>query len=234
MKTGVQWADRSLGFWFGCLKVSQGCRNCYAARAMKRYGKKFEILTKAKGFNKPLRWKGPARIFVNPWSDFFLDEAFDRGWVDQAWEIIRRTPDLTYMVLTKRADNIKDMLPDDWDWENGWDNVWLGVSIENDDSLWRLEFLDAVAAKVKFVSYEPALEYVDFTTYSPAIDWLIAGGESGPGYRPANPHWFRRVQADCFKNEIPFFFKQFGGTKKVDGAWGGCKLDGKIWHQLPK
>lgn len=169
-------------------------------------------------------------MFTCSWSDFFIEEA--DNWIDEAWEIIKRTPHLTYQILTKRPQNIKDRLPDDWG--DGWPNVWLGVSIESKKYLWRIEALDQIPAAIKFISYEPALEYVDFTAYSSVIDWIISGGESGPDPRPADIKWFEQVRDDCQRNGIAYFHKQHGGPKRTRGVWGGRELDGRIWGEMPK
>lgn len=190
-------------------------------------------ITRAKGFNKPLTWKQPQKVFVNSWSDFFIEQADE--WIDDAWAIIKKTPHLTYQILTKRPENIKDRLPTDWGYF-GYPNVWLGVSIETKNYLWRLEALCDIPAIVRFISYEPALEYVDFTTYSPVIDWIISGGESGYNPRPASPDWFRQVRDDCQRNSIKYFHKQHGGNKRCSchGAWGCRVLDGRTWDEFPQ
>jgi protein gp37 len=201
-------------------------------RDKNRYGQNPKVVVRSKPptFNAPLsKYKGPL-IFTCSWSDFFIEQADD--WVDDAWDIIRRTPHLTYQILTKRPENIKDRLPDDWG--DGWANVWLGVSVESSDYLWRIAHLAEIAAKVKFVSYEPALEYVDFTAYSSVIDWLISGGESGYNPRPAKLDWFRQVRDDCLAHNIAYFHKQHGGKRKFDGVWGGRELDGKTWDEFPR
>ena len=125
--TGVQWTNRTHNFWYGCKKVSAGCKFCYAERDMERYGRDFHTVTRAKGFDTPLNWKEPALVFVNSWSDFFISDADE--WRNDAWDVIRKTQHLIYQILTKRPENIKDRLPPDWG--NGWGNVWLGVSAEN-------------------------------------------------------------------------------------------------------
>lgn len=229
--SAIEWTNHTWNPWQGCHKVSQGCKNCYMYRDKKRYGQEpATVVRSAKAtFNKPLHWKEPALVFTCSWSDFFIDYAFK--WIDEAWDIIRRTPHLTYQILTKRPENIKDFLPEDWG--DGWPNVWLGVSVEANEYLYRVVFLENIPARVKFVSYEPALEYVDFTAYSPTIDWLISGGESGPGYRKANLDWFRKVRDDCLMFGVPYFHKQHGGTRKIDGVWGGHELDGQTWNQYP-
>lgn len=133
--------------------------------------------------------------------------------------------------MTKRPEFIPARLPDDW--RSGWNNVWLGVSVETSDYLWRLDELKNIPSVIKFVSYEPALEYVDFKPYANTIDWLISGGESGPNARPVSLNWFRQVRNDCHDTGIIYFHKQHGGIKKIDGAYGGRLLDGEYHHNLP-
>ncbi len=227
----IEWTDHTWNPWQGCLKVSPGCKQCYMYRDKKRYGQDPMVVVRSKAptFRKPLTWKRPARVFTCSWSDFFIDQA--DPWIGDAWDIIRQTPHLTYQILTKRPENIKDMLPGDWG--PGWRNVWLGVSVESNQYLARVDTLSKIPAHIKFVSYEPALEYVDFSPYSSIINWLISGGESGPHSRPASNIWFRQVRDDCTRNNIAFFHKQKGGDRKIDGAWGGRQLDGKVWNQFP-
>ncbi len=228
----IEWTNDTWNPWQGCRKISLGCKNCYMYRDKKRYGKDPKELVRSKPptFNAPLKkLKGPL-VFTCSWSDFFLEDV-PLKWLDDAWDIIRRTPHLTYQILTKRPQNIKDALPDDWG--NGWPNVWLGVSVEATDYLWRIAAIEDIPADTKFVSYEPALEYVDFTAFSPTINWIIAGGESGPNARLAKAEWFTQAKNDCLENNIPFFFKQFGGNRKIDGTWGGNTLDGFKWNEFP-
>lgn len=230
--SAIEWTDDTWNPWQGCHKVSPGCKACYMYRDKKRYGQEPNIVVRSAPptFNAPLtKLKGPL-VFTCSWSDFFIEEA--DNWIDEAWEIIKRTPHLTYQILTKRPENIKDRLPDDWDM--GYPNVWLGVSVESKKYLWRIEALCEILATVRFVSYEPALEYVDFTAYSPVIDWIISGGESGPDPRPADIKWFEQVRDDCQHNGIAYFHKQHGGPKRINGVWGGRLLDGQEWNQLPQ
>lgn len=200
---------------------------------MKRYGLDFNKLTIAKGFNKLMSWRDPLRIFVNPWSDFFHD-GVPIEWLDAAWSIIRRTPHLTYQILTKRPENIRDKLPEDWG--EGYLNVWLGVTVEDSNNVWRMETLADIPAVLRFVSYEPSLGPLPpafVSTYVARLHWLIAGGESGPGARLPAREWILSARDQCRYAGIPCFFKQWGGTKKIDGVWGGDKFDGKQYHETP-
>jgi protein gp37 len=228
------------------LKVSPGCKACYMYRDQERYGNDPKVVVRASDhtFNSPLRWhraledNGPFRVFTCSWSDWFIDQADE--WRDDAWEIIRQTPNITYLILTKRPENIRERLPDSWSRSDAWENVWIGVSVESEDYLHRVDTLSLIDAKVRFVSYEPALGPVDFTEHMRAgtIDWLISGGESGAktGKYVARPHdldWFRQVKEDCDYYGIPYFHKQHGGTSKIDGEWGGYLLDGIAHHEFP-
>lgn len=229
--SSIEWTDDTWNPWTGCLKVSPGCKNCYMYRDKKRHGQDAMIIVRSKAatFNAPLKkYKGPL-VFTCSWTDFFIPHA-DK-WRSEAWDIIRQTPHLTYQILTKRPEFMPFRLPEDWG--NGWGNVWLGVSVELADYLWRIDELENIPAVIKFVSYEPALEYVDFKPYANTIDWLISGGESGFNARPANLDWFRQVRDDCERVGIDYFHKQHGGSKKIDGAYGGMLLDGKCYHNLP-
>jgi protein gp37 len=202
-------------------------------REMERFGKDPNVVVRSKTtFNDPLKWIDPAYVFTCSWSDFFHEDV-SIAWLDDAWDIIRKTPHLTYQILTKRPEEIMDCLPEDWG--DGWDNVWLGVTIENEDNIWRMESLLEVDAKLYFVSYEPALGSIAHKLYSywHKIGWLISGGESGPNARPANPDWFREVRDLCEIRKIPYFHKQAGGSIKIDGTWGGDTLDGKQYHEFP-
>lgn len=235
--SAIEWTDATWNPWQGCIKVSAGCKNCYMYRDQKRYGRDPRDIHRSSDatFNAPLKWKEPRKVFTCSWSDFFLPEADE--WRPEAWEIIRKTPQHTYQILTKRPENILDRLPPDWG--DGWPNVWLGVSVENNAYLSRIKRLMDIPARVRFISYEPALgplqpfDQIPWHELRYKIHWIIAGGESGPGCRPAETDWFRAVRDDCRWLGIPFFFKQHGGTKRVDGVWGGDVLDGRQWHEFP-
>ena len=228
----IEWTDNTWNPWQGCKKVSAGCQFCYMYRDKKRYGQEPSKVVRSKDatFNKPLKWNEPARVFTCSWSDFFILQA--KEWVSDAWDIIRRTPHLTYLILTKRPENIATMLPADWG--DGYANVWLGVSVENESYLHRVNALASVPAALRFVSYEPALSFVDWEFHMAKgwIDWLISGGESGSG-RLAKLEWFENARDQCAEYGIPYFHKQHGGMYKIDGSWGGNKIDGKVYHQFP-
>ena len=224
--TGISWADATWNPWQGCHKISAGCQNCYMFREKKRWGQDpGKVVRSSKAtFNAPLRWKEPRRIFVCSWSDFMIGEA--DGWRWEAMEIMEHTPWHTYLILTKRSRGL---------FYRAWpDNVWLGVTVEDQDQFERLLDLYNTKATIRFASFEPLLGPMDGSgELIGGLNWVITGGESGPGARPMNPEWAMAIRDTCLKHGIPYFHKQNGGTKRIDGAWGGCELDGKIWHEIP-
>ena len=223
--TGISWCDSTWNPWYGCRKVSPGCDNCYAERDMTRYGRDWRVTRAATStFSAPLRWKTPRRIFTCSWSDFFIEEA--RPWLSEAWEIMRRTPQHTYQVLTKRPG-----LMAAWADEHGWlPNVWAGTSVESAKYLPRLDVLARVPAQVRFVSAEPLLEPLDLRPWlQGGCDWVITGGESGPGARPMRLEWARSLRDQCQQAGVPFFLKQLGGLH----AGGPALLDGREWREFP-
>jgi protein gp37 len=190
------------------------------------------IRTTEKTFRMPTRLDKPSVIFTCSWSDFFIADA--DPWRAEAWDIIRSTPHLLYQILTKRPENIAERLPSDWG--QGYENVWLGVTVELEKYLSRIEVMRANPAVSYFVSYEPALGPVDFTPYleHDLIQWLISGGESGGCARRSDIQWFRNARDACRKYGVPYLHRQNGGGKKVNGVWGGNRLDGEIIHEHPE
>ncbi len=191
----------------------------------------FKTVTRSAGFTKPLRWKEKALVFVNSWSDFFIQEA--DLWRDEAWEVIKNTPHLTYQILTKRPQSIKDRLP--FDWGDGYENVWLGVSVENYYYIPRIQELCEVPAVLRFVSYEPALGPLNiwYELSNGMVDWVISGGESGPKARSPKLEWFIDLQEKCEQCGVPYYHKQNGGVHKVNGIWGGNELNGQTYEAIP-
>lgn len=236
----IEWTDATWNPWQGCTKVSPGCAFCYMYIAKKRYGQDPSVVVRSKSFNAPLRWRRPRRIFTCSWSDWF-HEAAD-AWRDEAWEVVRRSPQHTFQILTKRPERIANHLPADWPI----DNVWLGVSVEGQDHVGRIAELQKIPAKVRFLSIEPLLAPVALTTdMLSGIGWTIVGGESGHRARPMNSLWVKPILEACWKNSVPFFFKQFGRlannpdindpTAKENGgtAKGGRILLGQTWNEMP-
>ena len=212
----IEWTDHTWNPWIGCRKISAGCENCYMFRGQERFRNDPTIIHKTapKTFNAPLQWAGRDgnKVFVCSWSDFFINAADD--WRDDAWDIIRRTPHLLYLILTKRPGNILDRLPPDWG--EGWPNVWLGVSAENQETAdERIPLLLKVPAALHFVSCEPLLGPIIFPQISQrgslaGISWCIVGGESGPDARPMRAEYVYSIKRQCQAAKVPFFFKQWG------------------------
>jgi protein gp37 len=178
----IQWTDSTWNPHHGCKKISEGCKYCYMYRDKEKYGQDATVIQRSKTkFKDPLTWKDPRLIFTCSWSDFFIEEA--DGWRPEAWDIIRQTPHHTYQILTKRPERMMKNLPPDWG--DGWDNVWLGVTIENQETIARAAILAKVPAKTRFISAEPLLEEVNFLEKVEGrlilddFHWIILGGESG-------------------------------------------------------
>jgi len=233
--SGVEWTDYSWSPWTGCTKVSEGCLHCYGERDMKRYGRDPHLVTRTSKatFYAPLKWKEPGFVFVCPWSDFFHVAADD--WRGEAWGIMRATPHLTYLVLTKRPERMRfTLFP--MDWGKGWPNVWLGVTAEIQERAdERIPLLLQTPAARRFVSCEPLLGPIFISRLIPeckypTIDWLIAGAESGSNRRKAETKWFRWLQNQCWMLDVSFFLKQM----EVDGRLVKMpELDGKVWAERP-
>jgi len=231
-KTIIAWTDKTLNFWMGCSKVSPGCKNCYADTAMTRYGRDFSTVTRTKTWGDADKWQKKAAalgktdmVFTCSWSDFFHEGA--DAWRAEAWAVIRRCPNLTFQILTKRPDRVADHLPEDWG--NGYRNVWLGVSIENDAYVWRADVLRGVPALTRFISAEPLLGPLPSLSLE-RIDWLIVGGESGPGYRPMQTQWARDLREKATTSGTAFFFKQSSAPRTETGI----ELDGQIIREYPR
>jgi protein gp37 len=238
-KTAIAWTDHTFNIAWGCVKISPGCKNCYADGLAGRYG--FDVWgpTKprrtfgAKHWAEPLGWNKAAEAEGRRHRAFcssMCDVGEDHPTIDQEraklWPLIRATPWLDWQLLTKRADRLAAILPPGWG--DGWPNVWLGVSIENNDYVHRADALRAIPAAVRFISYEPALGPVpDLDTRG--IDWVIYGGESGNNYRPEDKQWARDVRAMCKTTGTAFFHKQSADRYTERGI----ELDGKIVREYP-
>jgi len=216
----IQWTDDTVNFWQGCKKVSEACKFCYMYRDMNRYGKDATKIVRSSDatFYSALKKKKPLKLFTCSWSDFFIEEADE--WRSDAWEVIRKTPQHSWQILTKRPERIKECLPPDWG--EGWDNVWLGVTVESQKYMSRAAILADIPAKIRFISAEPLLEETDFLEsfdgkrIIDSFHWLVLGGESGNEtgkfrYRPSELAWYERAINDLKREtSVAIFMKQLG------------------------
>ena len=224
-KTSISWCDSSWNPWRGCDKVSPGCANCYMFRDQHRYGRDPSVVVRAADatFRAPLKWKEPRFVFTCSWSDWFHPDA--DAWRDEAWEIIRQTPQHTYQILTKRPERAADGHYPWGPWGNPWANVWLGVSVENQRWARREDLIRTVPAVKRFISAEPLLGPVRLSLIG--IDWVIVGGESGPDHREMNLDWLASVVQQCRDAEVPVWVKQDSG--KLPGQRG--RIPDDLWVQ---
>jgi protein gp37 len=231
--SSIEWTEATWNPVTGCTQVSPGCAHCYAKTFAERwrgtpghpYEQGFDLRLWPERLETPLRWRKPRTIFVNSMSDLF-HEAIPHDFLLAVFETMRLAHWHTFQILTKREQHLS-ATAHDLDWPA---NVWMGVSIENRRFVDRADTLRAVPSAVRFISAEPLLgplEGLDLT----GIDWLIAGGESGPGHRRMDPAWLRALRDQCRRDRVAFFFKQWGGPRPKSN---GRLLDGQLWDERPK
>jgi len=232
-QSSIEWTESTWNPLTGCTKISPGCKFCYAERMAKRlqgmgqprYTNGFTLTLHEDVLELPLSWKKPQFIFVNSMSDMFHRDV-PAWFIQKTFDVMRRASWHQFQVLTKRSDRLLEMSPSiDWP-----DNVWMGVSVERQEYVSRLDHLRMTGAAVKFVSLEPLLGPLPKLDLR-GIDWVIVGGESGPGARPMEEDWVLEIKAQCRKARVPFFFKQWGGISKKKA---GRLLQGRTWDDLPK
>lgn len=228
-RSAIEWTGATWNPVTGCDRVSPGCDHCYAMTLAKRLkamgsdkyqtdgdprtsGPGFGVTIHPRSLDEPFRWRSPRTVFVNSMADLF--HARVALWfIREVFEVMRATPQHTYQILTKRSLRLR-RLAHKLEWPS---NVWMGVSVENVDAFRRIEDLRQVPAAVRFLSCEPLLGPLDGINLG-SIDWVIAGGESGPNFRPIDPQWVRHIRDTCTAADVPFFFKQWGGrTPKAFG-----------------
>jgi protein gp37 len=228
--SGIEWTEATWNPTSGCTKVSPGCDRCYAERITKRFPKTFPngfaLTLRPEALDVPLRWRRPRTIFVNSMSDLFHTDV-PEDYLQLVFDVMRRTPQHTYQILTKRAERLA-RVASRLDWP---DNVWMGVSVESKAFAWRIDYLRRVPARVRFISAEPLLEALPNLRLD-GIHWLIAGGESQVGCRPAENAWLRDLREQCGRSGVAFFLKQLGGHPSKRGG-DQALLDGKRWIELP-
>jgi protein gp37 len=232
-QSSIEWTESTWNPLTGCTKISPGCKHCYAERMAKRlqgmgqprYANGFTLTLHEDILELPLSWKKPQLIFVNSMSDMFHEDV-PAAFIHKMFDVMRRAAWHQFQVLTKRADRLREMSQ-----SIAWsENVWMGVSVERRDYVSRIDDLRSTGARVKFVSAEPLLGPLR-TLDLRGIDWVIVGGESGPGARPIEEAWVLEIQARCQKAQVPFFFKQWGGVNKKKA---GRLLQGRTWDELPR
>jgi len=230
--SAIEWTDATWNPTTGCTKVSPGCTHCYAERlsyrlkAMGRanYANGFQITTHQSSLELPLKWKRPRHIFVNSMSDLF-HEGIPDEFILAVFDTMTRASGHQFQVLTKRSERLRvldPLLP----WSP---NIWMGVSVESADYGYRLDHLRQTRAAVKFVSFEPLIGPVENVRLT-GLNWVIVGGESGPGARPMEKAWVMDVLTKCQSAGTPFFFKQWGGPVRKKA---GREIDGRTWNQMP-
>ncbi len=244
----IEWTQLTWNPTTGCDKVSQGCKFCYAevmtrrlkAMGQEKYKDGFKLRIHPDTLEIPKTWRGNKIVFVNSMSDLFHKDV-PVYFIKQVFEVMSDCPQHTFQVLTKRADRLYE-IHQELNWT---DNIWMGVSVENEDEMWRVDDLRRINAKVKFLSLEPLLGPLP-TLNLENINWVIVGGESGHGARPLKEEWVLDIQKKCRKENVPFFFKQWGKPwfnanqddptiqkDHVQHAKGGSQLKGKIYREMP-
>jgi len=230
--TKIEWTEVTWNPVTGCTKVSAGCRNCYAERMARRleamgnphYSNGFKPTVHPDALEAPLSWKKSRMVFVNSMSDLFHEDV-PSGFLVEVFEVMARAHWHVFQVLTKRAERLAALNPS-LPWPT---NVWTGVTVEASDYLDRIDCLRMTGAHIKFLSLEPLLGPLPELDLKD-IDWVIVGGESGPGARPMKPQWVRSIRDQCFRASVPFFFKQWGGVFRKRA---GRTLDGRTWDEMP-
>ena len=228
----IEWTESTWNPVTGCTKISSGCLNCYAERMARRlkamgqhnYRNGFRVTCHYHTLDTPLRWKKPQMIFVNSMSDLFHKDVPDDFILD-IFSTMRQAKQHQYQILTKRAERLAQLSPE-LPWQK---NIWMGVTVESADYKYRIDYLRYTGAKIKFLSLEPLLGDLGELNLD-EIDWVIVGGESGPGARPIEIGWVRNIKEQCLARNVPFFFKQWGGINKKKA---GRLLDGETWDEMP-
>lgn len=231
-KSTIEWTEMTWNPVTGCTKVSQGCKHCYAERMAKRlkamgvarYRHEFEVTLHEDLIEEPLKWGRPRVVFVNSMSDLFQEEV-PFAFIQKVFETMSHASQHIFQVLTKRSERLQEVAKD-LPWPK---NVWMGVSVENEDVMYRVHHLRQVPAHIRFLSCEPLIGSLDNLPLE-GIHWVIVGGESGPGARPMQQEWVESILCQCRNAEVPFFFKQWGGTRKKRT---GRLLHGRAYNEFP-
>jgi len=230
--TKIEWTDSTWNPVTGCTKVSSGCQHCYAERmavrlqamGQRNYAAGFQVACHEHQLELPLKWKKPRMVFVNSMSDLFHEDV-PTDFILRVFDVMNRSDWHVFQVLTKRAERLSE-LSSELTWTP---NIWMGVTVENETVSWRIDHLRQTEAHVKFLSMEPLIGPVNNLNVS-GIDWVIVGGESGPGARPMHEEWVLDIKKSCEIYAVPFFFKQWGGTNKKRS---GRLLQNRTWDEMP-
>lgn len=228
----IEWTESTWNPVTGCTKISLGCKNCYAERMAKRlkmmgqpnYVNGFQVTLHEHVLEYPLGRKKPQTIFVNSMSDLFHEQVPD-SFIFRIFDIMKQAYWHQFQILTKRSTRLKKIAPN-LDWPQ---NAWIGVSVENEATKFRIDDLRWVPASIRFLSLEPLLGPLGYLELC-NIDWVIVGGESGPGARSMKKEWVIQIKEQCTEQNVPFFFKQWGGINKKKT---GRLLDGRTWDEMP-
>lgn len=235
--TAIEWTDATWNPVTGCTKISPGCDNCYAERFSERFrgvaGHPFEhgfdLLLRPDRLGQPLTWTSPKMVFVNSMSDLFHKDV-PSPFIDRVFDTMERADWHVFQVLTKRSSLLRDYVDARYGTRKAPRHIWLGTSVEGTAQASRIGHLRQAVATTRFLSLEPLIAPMGKLDLSD-IDWVIVGGESGPGHREIKPEWVREVRDQCVKASVPFFFKQWGGLRPKAG---GRLLDGREWSQFPR
>jgi protein gp37 len=235
--SAIEWTDATWNPVTGCTKISPGCDHCYAERFSERFrgtpghpfATGFDLALRPERLDQPLRWRQPRMIFVNSMSDLF-HKGIPRWFISKVFETMEAAHWHTFQVLTKRSSLMRDFLRARYGARRGPAHMWFGVSVEDGSRMSRVRHLREAPAGVRFLSIEPLIGPVGKLDLN-GIDWVIVGGESGPGARHMKPEWVRDVRDQCQTRGVAFFFKQWGGLRPKSG---GRELDGREWNDFPK
>ncbi len=232
-KSTIEWTEATWNPVTGCTKISIGCQHCYAERlalrlraaGLRNYRRGFQVTMHAHALRLPLKWKKPQMVFVNSMSDLFHEDV-PIEFIQKVFDVMHEARWHCYQVLTKRSERLLELDP-----VLSWaPNIWMGVTVESADYCFRIDHLRRTRAAVKFLSLEPLLGPMPDLDLG-GIDWVVVGGESGPGARPMKREWALQLRDRCRKAGVAFFFKQWGG---VDKKKAGRLLDGRTWNEMPK
>jgi len=232
LHSGIEWTESTWNPVTGCTKVSPGCANCYAERISKRlqaagnpsYANGFRVTLHERMLETPLSWARPRMIFVNSMGDLFHEDV-PFPFIERVFEVMKKAHRHVFQVLTKRSERLAELAPS-LEWP---DNVWQGVSVENADYVFRIDHLRQVGSAVRFLSLEPLIGPIPEVSLK-GIDWVIVGGESGPGARAMKREWVVGLRDQCLAAHIPFFFKQWGGVERKKA---GRLLEGRAYSDMP-